>query len=167
MFNFFSRGKLEVVPEKYNYKFGEVIKGVVKLSLKKVTRANKLSLWLIGQQTTTAMRPSTNFSGGQNMNLPMTQRQTSTVFQFELPLDSEKDYLAGEYPFEINIPNNIIPAGTNTPNPLGGIASQVLNVAGVFGGVPVSSSRIDWKLEAVLDIPGAIDMRKNVSINIG
>ena len=166
MFNFFSRGNLEVVPEKYNYKFGEVIKGVIKLSLKKVTHANKLSLWLIGQQTITAMRPSTSFSGSGTTNLPMTQRQTSTVFQFELPLDSEKDYLTGEYPFEVNIPNNIMPVGTNMPNPLSGIASQVLNVVGVFGGVPMSSSRIDWKLEAVLDIPVAIDMRKNASINI-
>lgn len=167
MFNFFSRGSLEVLPEKYNYKFGEVIKGVVKLSLKKVTHGNKLSLWLIGQQTVTAMRPPVNFGRSGTTNLPMTQRQTSTVFQFELPLDNEKDYLAAEYPFEINIPNNIMPVGTNIPNPLGGIANQVLNVAGVLGGVPMSSSRIDWKLEATLDIPGAIDMRKNVSMNIG
>jgi hypothetical protein len=166
MFNFFSRGKLEVVPEKYNYSFGEVVKGVVKLSLKKVTHANKLSLWLIGQQTITAMRPATSFSKSGTTNLPMTQRQTSTVFQFELPLDSEKDYLAGEYPFEINIPNNIMPLETNAPSPLGGIASQALNITGVLGGMPMSSSRIDWKLEAVLDISGAIDMRKNVSINI-
>ncbi|MBI2099875.1 MAG: hypothetical protein HYT48_00870 [Candidatus Vogelbacteria bacterium] len=170
VFNPFSRGYLEVIPEKYNYSPGEVIRGTVKLGLKKTTRANKLSIWLIGQQTTTFVSPSLRFGASQKSSLPRNESQTTVFFQFELPVSGEQEYSTGEYPFEINIPANVLPVNNNNPpRSAPGLIGGVLEAATMLGGALRGSQsvRVDWTLEAILNIPSAIDMRKNVKINIG
>jgi hypothetical protein len=85
-------------------------------------------------------------------------QQKEYVFNFQMPLDVEKDYQQGEYTFEIKIPTNVL---QNVPleGKIGGVLKtiQTLFMAG---------SRISWYVQANLDIPMGFDVSKKVQINI-
>ena len=177
MFNFLSRGDLEVALDKYQFSPGDTVSGKVTLKLKKPTQANKITISVTGEKTITTNRSrgvgigngvSIGF-GSQNSSSSMTnmpETQTEKIFSFELPLDGSKEYTEGEYPFSIKLPADIVQP--QTPANIGGAAgavAQVINaVSSMSGGTTV---RTEWYVEAQLDIPGAIDMRKKVVINVG
>lgn len=155
MFNLFSRGDLDVVPEKYQYAFGETIQGRITLKLKTPLQANKISVRLKAIRTSSAF----SMQDGERDNV-------QTIYDFALPLDGMKEYSEGEYSFQINIPADInlqIGAKVDTQSTLGKVVQAAAAFEQMTGKM---SSRIDWYLEAELDIPGAIDMRKKVEINI-
>jgi hypothetical protein len=74
-----------------------------------------------------------------------------------MPLDGEKEYLEGEYSFEIKIPSNLA-----TISSVPGIVGDILKVLQSF-----SSSMVYWYVFAKLDIPSGLDISKKVQVNIG
>jgi hypothetical protein len=153
----FLRGKLEILLEKFNFSPGEIIKGKVFLELKKPILAKQLKIELAGLKITT--RQITSPKG-----TPTTQTTKEFIFHFEMPLDGEKEYLKGEYPFEIKIPENVLQAPQKVPE---GILATLLKTAEIASTIAGVSSRIEWYLEATLAIPKGFDMKKKVKINIG
>ena len=143
----FGKGKIEVFLEKYNFSPGGTIKGRLSLKLKKPIRAKALKVGLIGEKT------STEFGSKGS------KRSTTHFFDFEMPLDGEKEYLEGEYNFEIKIPANVL----QTPSP-GGAVGDIVKGIQLLSGKDV---RISWHVIAKLDIPSGLDISKKVQVNIG
>ena len=148
----FGRGKFEVILEKFNYSPGETITGKVSFKLKKPTKAKKLKVALIGEKMTTRM---TKDSKGK-----MTSRQDKTyVYNFEMPLDGEKEYTEGGYEFQIKIPENIFQSIPSPKGVIGDVAKTIQFLSG-------TQTRISWYVLANLDISMGIDISKKVQINI-
>ncbi len=139
------KGKIEIIPDKYNYSPGEEIKGRVILKLKKPVEANKLTIGLVGH------REEKVYRNGKNGT------ETRTVFSFYQPLDGKKDYPASEqtYEFSMKVPSDI---QKKTEGALG----TVLNTLSSIGMGP---NPIRWYLTADLDCKG-IDLFKKVQVNI-
>ena len=72
-----------------------------------------------------------------------------------------KTYYNEKLGFEIKIPEDILNVGGPQ---LGGAAGQVVKIAQVVTG---GGSSTKWHLQAKLDIPRGIDIRKDVDITIG
>ena len=138
----FGKGKIEVSIEKYQFSPGDTIKGRISMKLKKPVHARALKVGLIGEK----MGP-----GARSRD-----RSRYYVFKFEMPLDGEKDYLEGEYGFEIKIPVDIL------ESPPEGLAGDVLKSLRFLTGM-----RTSWYVEAKLDIPSGLDVSKRVQVNIG
>ena len=172
MFNFLSRGDLEVVLDKFQFSPGDTISGKVMLKLKKQMQANKLTVSVTGEKiyTRTAIRGGIGIginigNGVQNNPIANDQTKIDKIFNFELPLDGSKEYNVGEYPFSIKLPSDVTqqPTSANSNGTLGTVANVVNAMNSLTGGMTV---RTEWFVEAQLDIPGAIDMRKKVIINV-
>jgi len=140
----FGRGNIEVILEKYNYSPGETIEGKIILKLKKPIRAKKLKVGLRGEKKTKEI--------GEK---PPEQKKTF-IFNFEMPLDKEKEYFKGEYDFEIKIPKNVLAPKSAIGSVLKGI--QILSGR---------ETRVNWYIIAYLDIPSGFDISKKVQVNIG
>jgi len=148
----FGKGKIEVILEKYNFSPGESIKGRISLKLKKPIEAKALKVGLVGEKATTEF--------GKTSGRGMSTSQSKTHFyDFEMPLDGKKEYLEGEYNFEIKIPANVL----QTPSP-GGAVGDIVKGIQLLSGKDV---RISWHVIAKLDIPSGIDVTKKVQVNIG
>ncbi len=147
----FGKKQIDVILEKYNFSSGETVKGKVLLTLDKIIHAKQLRVALIGERMSTVNQRKPDGS------MQPTQRK-EYVFNFQMPLDGEKDYQQGEYTFEIKIPTNVL---QNIPleGKIGGVLKtiQALSMAG---------SRISWYVQANLDIPMGFDVSKKVQINI-
>jgi len=153
----FLKGKIDISLEKFNFSPGEIIKGKVIIDLKKPIKAKGLKIGFYGikiirERVTTAK------------GTPTTKTRKEFIHKFEIPLDGEKEYLKGEYPIEIKIPENI-PAQPKIPKE--GILSVLIKGTKVLSEAMGVSFRIQWCLEATLEIPMAFDMKKKVFVNIG
>jgi hypothetical protein len=146
----FGKKQIEVIIEKYNFSLGESIKGTIKLALNKPTHAKALKVGLIGERLTN----TTRVQGGK----VRPEQKKEHVFNFEMPLDGEKEYLQGEYNFEIKIPTNL---SQNLP---GGLTGDVLKTIQIIAG---NKSNVYWYVIAKLDIAMGIDVSKKVQVNIG
>jgi len=153
----FDRGKIEISLEKFNFSPGEIIKGKVSIELKKPILAKQLKIGLFGLKIIT--RRVTTPKG-----TPSTETRKEFIYQFEMPLDGEKEYLKGEYPFEIKIPANIL---QTTPPPTQGAIGAVIKTIEMLSSLSGATSKIEWYLEATLAIPRGFDIKKKVNINIG
>ncbi len=142
----FGKGKIEVSLEKYNFSPGEIIKGKISLKLKKPTRAKALKVGLVGEKKTTQYRTSSS------------SQSKTHFFDFEMPLDGEKEYLEGDYNFEIKIPANVLQVQP------GGAVGDIVKGIQLLSGKDV---KISWHVIAKLDIPSGIDVSKKVQVNIG
>ena len=148
----FGRGKFEVILEKFNYSPGETITGKVSFKLKKPTKAKKLKVALIGEKITTRMERD---SKGR-----MTSRKDKAyVYDFEMPLDGEKEYTEGEYDFQIKIPENIL---QSIPSPKGVLGDAVKAMQFLSG----AQTKISWYIVANLDVPMGLDISKKAQVNI-
>jgi len=148
----FGKGKIEVFLEKYNFSPGDSIKGKISLKLKKPTRAKGLKVGLVGEKTKTEF----GRTSGKRMS---TRRSKTHFFDFEMPLDGEKEYLKGEYNFKIKIPKNVLQ--TRAPE---GAAGDIIKGIQLLSGKDI---RISWYVIAKLDIPSGLDVSKKVQVNIG
>ena len=149
----FDKGKIEVAIAKTHFAPGDTISGKVTLTIKKPVAAKELGVWLIGERTTTS---GGGLAGGDRK----TEKQR--VYDFKVSLDGEKEYdKGGEYPFEIKIPADILNIGGPQ---LGGAAGQAIKIAQVVTG---GGSSTRWHLQAKLDIPRGIDVKKDVDMTIG
>ena len=151
----FLRGRIDVFLEKYNFSVGETIEGKVLIDLKKPIKAKQLKIGFYGLKIFTERV--------QTQKGTETRTRKEFIHKFEMPLDGEKEYLKGEYFFEIKIPENI---QVEPKKPKEGIFSILLKGAQVLSEAAGITSRTKWYLEATLEIPMAFDIKKKVSINI-
>ena len=153
---FFGKDKMALSLEKYNYKPGDKIKGTIKLDLKKPIQARKLEISFIGRrvdkQSSASIAGMASGSRGHHSRTSYTN-----IFEFDMPVDGEKEYLNQSYPFEIKIPNDILQNNPSVEGKFGQASSALKMIAGV-------SSRIDWIVRAQLDIPKKFDVKQSQKI---
>lgn len=155
----FGKEQIRMMLEKYDYKAGDKVKGKIILDLKKPVNARKLEIALVGRridkQTNMAVGPMILNSKKEYGS----QTQYTTIYNFKIPLDGEKEYQLGEYSFEIKIPENI---HQNNPS-LGGKLGKATNALKMLSGL---SSRVEWHIKAQLDVPKKFDINKTQEIVI-
>lgn len=147
----FGPDKITLMLERYSYKPGEVIKGVVKLNLKKSTNARKLEVGLFGER-----REKVRGRNGK------TTTRNVTIFSFNIPLGSEGEYLTGEYPFEITIPSNIL--SMDTRQNMDARVGAVVDTIGLLTGNRLYP--VEWFVKSQLDVPMMFDVKKEQKIMI-
>jgi len=142
----FGEGKVDIILEKNNFNKGEKIKGKVVLELNKPKKAKELRIKLFAERETWRTD-----SKGRRV------KRKDTVYSFPLKLDGEKEYTSKTYDFEITVPEmkeGELPEGA---------AGDALKAVAFLAGTP-SAPR--WYLEASLDIPMSMDIKKKVQINV-
>jgi len=148
----FGPEKITLILDKYDYTPGEKIKGKVSLNLKKPTQARKLEISFIGSkremQTGMGIGPTSNNKRGS---------KRVRIYDFKMPLDGEKEYQKGEYPFEIKIPENIHQTSQKLEGKVGTAVTAFKAISGVH-------TRIDWYVKAELDVPMKLDIKKTQKI---
>ena len=147
----FGQKKIDVLLEKFNFSPGDTIKGKVILKLGKPVSAKQLKVGLRGEKISSSMTMGPHGADRQ--------RQKSYIFDFEMPLDQEKEYDEGEYSFEIKVPKSL----SNDKMP-SGVAGDILKGVEILAN---AQSRVNWYVIAYLDVPMGIDISKKVQVNIG
>jgi len=139
------KGSIELIPEKYNYNLGEKLSGKLVLKLKKPANNSKLIIGLKCQ------RSETTYSNNE--------KSTShyTLFDFNFPLENNKDYTPGEYSydFSIDIPKNY-------SKDVGPIAGNIIKSINFLRG---RNSFLNWYLYSELNCSG-VDLNKEIKINV-
>jgi hypothetical protein len=154
-----SHGTISIVLDKYQFTRGDKITGKITVNLKKVIHAEKLTVSLKAVKDTMERRNNFSQQGMQRQNTD----QLAVIFNFEMPLDGEKDYLQQEYPFELSIPANA-DTGMNNLNPAASVIGQVAE--NILLGASINS-RVTWSVHAKLYIPGKLGLSaKAVQINV-
>jgi hypothetical protein len=175
---FGSKGKIDIVIQKYNYAPGDNISGNVALLLRKPVNAREMSISLVGEQLITntqdirrkglimddeemsgsrmgSMMGSSSRRWGSEGMMIGTRREKSTttdrvrVYNFKQQLDSEKEYSQGQEYYFFEI---------KIPKDILGTRPEVTSLA--------PSYPIKWYLLAKLDIPGRPDISRKVDITI-
>jgi len=153
----FGGEKITLTLEKYDYRPGDTVKGTIKLNLKKPVQARKLTVAFIGKkiqhQSSASVAGIAMGSSGRRGS----SHSSQIVYNFDMPLDGEKEYHKQEYPFEMKIPSDLL---QNAPK-LEGKMGTTVKALQVLGGV---STRIDWYVKAELDVPMKIDVKKSQKI---
>ena len=165
-----SRGTISVVLDKYQFVKGDKVTGKVVVNIKKVIHATKLTVSLsatkeIDEQRINMVQPQIN---NPQSTLPQNRENRITLFQFELPLDGEKDYLQNEYPFEIAIPQDVASTGSSNLSPQGAMIGGMGMNMRLNPNVPLEmvNSRTEWNVDAHLYIPGKLDLSGFQQINV-
>lgn len=144
----FGEGKIELMLDKTAFSYGETVEGKLKLTLKKSKAARQLRVTIKAERTTTT------YSRGRR------SIRKDTMFSSDVVLDGEKEYSSpgGEYDFSIQVPGkDVIPA-----RPEGKLGTAITAVQ-FLGGM---ASQIKWYLEASLDIPKTVDIKKSIQISV-
>lgn len=85
------------------------------------------------------------------------KHQSQIIYNFDMPLDGEKEYHTGEYPFEMKIPSDLLKNNPNLEGKLGGAVKAIQMIGGM-------STRIEWYVKAQLDVPMKLDIKKSQKI---
>jgi len=143
------KGSIQIIPDKYNFSSGESINGKLILKLKKPVHARNL---VIGLKCERIERNSQNSS---NRSQPKTTH--TTLFDFNQPLEGEKDYASSEYiyTFSINLPKDELPK-------LQGITAMLVKSAQILMGQTYS---VKWYLYAELQCDG-LNLSQKVQVNV-
>lgn len=149
----FLKGTIEVKLEKYQFSHGEKINGDIVLKLKKNVKGNKLEVSLIGEMR----QQQVKIIGGKRS----TKSKTERVFEFNLPIESQQNYITGEkkYNFSITIPKDSNKDSSET----GGISGVIINTLKVFSN---QNNQVRWFVQAHLDAKGLDLYSKEIQINI-
>jgi len=159
----FGKGKIKVLIDNFNFSPGETVSGKISVELKKPILAKQLKIGLIGLETSTRTQMGPGFGiGGRRRSGISHQRTRNTVYSFYMPVGGEKEYSKGEYQFEIKIPTDIL---QEKPKAAEGVGGALIKTAEILGGTV--RSRVDWYLEAALDLEKKLDIKNKVQINIG
>ena len=148
-------GKIDLKIAKTNFAFGEVISGELVLNLKKPKKARQLRVAL--QATERRTNFSTNISTGKTTP----REQDVIIFSTEAIVGGEKEYPVGEarYSFSVQAPQQL----STSPNPLGTMRIGPISTQGFMASF---GKRIRWELKASLDVPGSVDVSKNVQVSV-
>jgi hypothetical protein len=150
-FDLFGKGRIDLTMEKTHFSPGETIRGTASLVLKKPVNARQLRITFYGERS---VRERSIDSKGR----PVTRTKKETAYSFTLPLDGEKTYSKSEYPFEIQIPSDLL----QQPQ-MGGVLGTALKAVQFLVG---ESSRVSWYVKATLDIPKASDINRSIQVHI-
>lgn len=154
--SFFKKNQMLLTLEKYAYAPGEIIKGSVGLKLKRPTQARKLSVALIGLRI---VHEGGMAVGPLRVGNQGPQTHVYTIYNFAIPLDGENTYFNELYPFEIKIPSDILQsAQQNLHSTLSGLGHTLEEIAKVMEQFSLSDSRVEWSVEAKLDVPLKVDV---------
>lgn len=158
----FNGNRIDINLEKYQLAPGDMIKGVVQLTLTAPIQAEKLSVNFSVTKEVKQMNIARVTQGSVS-----SAHTKSKIYSFSLPLDGNKEYVSGEYPFEMSIPPEALPQeAPSIQNALGGgMLGNALGMLAQFS--PVGRAIYTYELEAQLDVPWKIDLRKKVDITIG
>lgn len=154
--SFFKKNQMLLTLDKYAYASGETIKGSVGLKLKRPVQARKLTVALIGLRI---VRESGMTIGPLRVGNQGPQTHVYTIYNFAIPLDGENTYFNELYPFEIKIPSDILASvQQNLHSTLSGLGHTLEEIAKVMEQFSLSDSRVEWSVEAKLDIPLKVDV---------
>jgi hypothetical protein len=134
----FGKKQINIVLEKFNFSSGETVRGKITLNLDKMMHAKQLRVALIGE------RISTRIERKPDGRMHPYEEKTC-IYNFQMPLDGEKDYLKGKYTFEIKIPTNF---SQNIP-----LEGQIGSILKTIQSLSTAGGRISWYVQANLDIP--------------
>ncbi len=155
----FGSDQIKLTLEKYAYVPGDVIRGNAALNLKKPVRARKLIVSFIGIRI--ERHRGTRVSGGPGYHHHHTsEKHRYVIYNFEIPLDGENTYFNEMYPFEIKIPQDILKSPQSQPE------GKVGSFIRVLQDIAAANSRLEWHVEAKLDVPMNLDIRKKRKIVI-
>lgn len=153
---FFKKNQILLTLDKYAYAPGETIKGSVGLKLKRPLQARNLTVALIGLRI---VHQSGMSVGPVRVGNQGPQTQVYTIYHFEIPLDGENTYFNELYPFEIKIPSDILQsAQQNFHSTLTGLGKTLEEIAHVMEQLSLSNSRVEWSVEAKLNVPLKVDV---------
>lgn len=141
--------------EKFSFKPDDTVKGIVNLSLKKPIKARKLEVALIGKIRTTHRDADGD-----------TRLEDKAIYDFTLPLDGEKEYQNGQYPFEIKIQPDILQASSPGQQIHQELENKLGTLGSVLGQMVTGQKPIRWMIHAHLDIPWKLDVQKSQDIVI-
>jgi hypothetical protein len=153
----FGKPHMTLQLEKYSFTPGEVIKGYVKLALKKPLQGRKLIVAFRCTRIDTVMVRTTDSKGMSSSHM---EKVKTVVYNFELPLDEANTYFCEMYPFEIMIPPDILNSINLEPQHQG-IKVMGFNIP--LGRAPLSTV-IEWTVNGQLDVPLKIDVRAEQQI---
>ena len=154
--SFFKKDQILVTLEKYAYALGETIKGSVSLKLKRPVQAKKLTVALIGLRI---VRGSGIAVGPVRVGNQAPQTQVYVIYNFEIPLDEKAAYFHEFYPFEIKIPHDILESAQQKfQSTLTGLGKTLSEIAQFMEQSILTNSRVEWSVEAKLNIPLKIDV---------
>ena len=159
IFNF-GKGKIRLAVNKFNFSPGDTVTGKVSLELKKPLLAKQLRVSLIGIETSS--RTSVGFGASRRRGISSSRRK-DVVYRFDMPISGEKEYLQGDYPFEMQIPADTLQQKPQSSEE--GLSGALMKTAQIIGGT--TRSRVDWYLEAALDLDKKFDIKNKVQITIG
>ena len=157
----FGKGKIKLAINKFNFSPGDKATGKVSLELKKPLLAKQLKVSLIGVETSS--RTSMGFGASGRRRGISSSKRKDIVYRFDMPISGEKEYLQGEYPFEMQIPADTLQQKPQSPEE--GLSGALMKTAQIIGGA--TRSRVDWYLEAALDLDKKFDIKNKVQITIG
>lgn len=141
--------------EKFSFKPDDIVKGIVNLSLKKPIKARKLEVALIGKVRTTHRDSDGDI-----------HTEDKTIYDFTLPLDGEKEYQNGQYPFEIKIQSDLLQASSSGKQIQLELEKKLGNLGSVLGQMVMGQRPIHWMIHTHLDIPWKLDVQKSQDIVI-
>jgi hypothetical protein len=137
---------------KRTFQPGDTIEGLMRMTLKKPTKARAIIIRLKGEEI---VRTKEHRMNGRNES----RTESYTICEVKQRLGGPKEYLREEIPFKIRIPKNAMRgSGPAFGNALGG-------VLGVLAGRS-ERSEFRWYVIAELDIPNGIDVSKTEKINV-
>jgi hypothetical protein len=157
MFDFLSKGKMDILVPKTNFTHNELIDGKVSLELKKPQKAKGVFIEFLGLRHRKETRRVNR--GGKTVTETVTH--TDVLFSSSLTLEGEKEYPANqkiEYPFQFTVPEIV----ESKPNYGEGTLGTVMNIVQQFGPKP---GPIEWYLKAKLDVSG-FDVNKDLRLFI-
>jgi hypothetical protein len=150
----FGEGSIDLMLGKTNFAYGETIQGKLNLKLKKEKQARQLRVRIEATFKRSSGGPALINTGQKRSS------ETQVLYQTETVLDGEKLYSppGKEYEFKIQVPQK----SALPPMPQGGLATAI-GAMNMLSGVSV---RVEWRVIASLDIPGAMDIKKSVNISV-
>ncbi|MCX6751040.1 MAG: hypothetical protein NTZ83_06285 [Candidatus Pacearchaeota archaeon] len=140
------KGSIEIIPEKKDYRTGDIIKGKLILKLKKPVKSKNLVIGLRCE------RIQKTYTEDRKQNI----ENEDVLFDFNQPLDKEKEYVSGEYSYDFAI---TIPLNVSQKQKI------IVNLSNKSVKALADDISIKWYLYARLDCEG-VDLSKDVQINI-
>lgn len=147
-------GSIELRLDKTTVNSGETFGGKLNLKLKKPKKARQLRVRLIAVQT---QRTGTGLIGPQGNK---SSSQENIIYSTEVIVDGEKEYMppGQEYDFKIQAP-----AKSSMPAELGGGIGTTIKAVQMLSGMQRFTK---WFIEASLDMPGGVDIKKRLQVSV-
>ncbi|MEF8879122.1 MAG: DUF3592 domain-containing protein [Candidatus Thermoplasmatota archaeon] len=162
-------GSIDISLRKRDYMPGDTIKGSLSLHLKKPVDAEGLTVSFKAEKKVRYRQYGQGFGRYRT--------QSFVVVENKKKLDADKSYQVDSYPFELTIPSDVlrkVDNWTENVNIFSGDEKSQNGAAGMMqrfiteriNQAPSSQVRDVFLVEAHLDIPRKVDIKKRVKINV-